>query len=145
MTRRESRSSAKPSFAGRNFYVAIRDEELPNIIALNRALYPYMETLFRLAARGHWIREHEPVRSLRNRQVFTDTIPAVKAPGFRLEFNVNSEGEVAILIIMDEKDVLYPLGLYPEVRELSAMLERIAPGQLWNGVHFRAYTVQEAP
>jgi hypothetical protein len=104
-----------------------------------------METLFRLAARGHWIREHEPVRSLWNRQVFTDTIPAVKAPGFRLEFNVNSEGEVAILIIMDEKDVLYPLGLYPEIREFSAMLERIGPGQLWNGVHFRAYTVQEAP
>ena len=140
---RASPSSPKPSFAGRNFYVAIRDEELPNIVALNRGLFPHMETLFRLAARGHWIREHEPVRSLRNRQVFTDTIPAVKAPGFRLEFNVNSEGEVAILIIMDEKDVLYRLGPYPEIREFSAMLERIAPG--WNGVHFHAYTVQEGP
>ena len=58
---RESPSSPKPSFAGRNFYVAIRDEELPNIVALNRGLYPHRGRLFRLAARGHWIREHEPV------------------------------------------------------------------------------------
>lgn len=62
---RESPSPPKPSFAGRNFYVAIRDEELPDIVALNRTLFSYMDMLFRLAARGHWMREHQPVRSLR--------------------------------------------------------------------------------
>ncbi len=54
-----------PVFAGRNLYVSIRDEELPGIVALNRALLSYMETLFRLAARGHWMREKRPVISLR--------------------------------------------------------------------------------
>ncbi len=142
---RECPSSPKPTFAGRNFYVAIRDEELRDIVALNRAVYPHMETLFRLAARGHWLREHAPVRSLRNRQTLADKIPAVRLAGFRLEFNVNSEGEVAILILMEEKDAMYPLETYPEIREFSAMLSRVSPGQSWDGVHFRAYTVQNAP
>jgi hypothetical protein len=50
---RESASTSRPTFAGRNFYVAIRDEELPDIVALNGVLRPHMETLFRLGARGH--------------------------------------------------------------------------------------------
>jgi len=140
---RESPASPeKPSFAGRNFYVSIRDEELPDIVALNRVLRPHIETLFRLAARGHWMREHEPVRSFRDRQIFADTIPAVKAAGFRLEFSVSSQGEVSILVMMDDKDVMYPLGNYPEIREFAAMLERTGPEE-WRGVHFRAYTVEE--
>jgi hypothetical protein len=140
---RESPTSPeKPSFAGRNFYVAIRDEELPDIVALNRVLRPHLETLFRLAARGHWMREHEPVRSLRDTQIFADTIPAMQAAGFRLEFTVSSQGEVSVLVMMDAKDVMYPLGSYPEIREFGAMLERTGPDE-WRGVHFRAYTVEE--
>ena len=53
----DSSADHMPVFVGRNFYVSIRDEELPDIVALNRALLPYIETLFRLAARGHWMRE----------------------------------------------------------------------------------------
>jgi hypothetical protein len=52
----------KPVFAGRNLYVALRDEILPDLMALNRALEPHLPRLFRLAARGHWMREHRPVR-----------------------------------------------------------------------------------
>src|SRR5271165_2984997 len=55
----------RPTFAGRNLAVALRDEELPDIVALNHALRPYMPTLFRLAARGHWAREKRAVRSPR--------------------------------------------------------------------------------
>src|SRR5439155_15525412 len=52
----------KPVFAGRNLYVALRDEILPDLMALNRALEPHLPTLFRLAVRWHWMREHRPVR-----------------------------------------------------------------------------------
>ena len=142
---RGSASVPRPTFAGRNFYVALRDEELPDIVALNGVLRPHMETLFRLGARGHWIREHEPVRSSQDRQTFTDTIPAVSTDGFRIEFSVNVEGEVAILIVMDDKDAMYPLGTYPEIREFAAMLEHLGPGESWRGVHFRAHTQQNAP
>jgi hypothetical protein len=85
------------------------------------------------------------VRSFQDRQTFADTIPTVKATGFRLEFNVNIEGEVAILIVMDEKDVMYPLGTYPEIREFAAMLERVGPGESWRGVNFRGRAEQDAP
>ena len=142
---RESPSPPKPSFGGRNFYVAIRDEELPDIVALNHALFSYMDTLFRLAARGHWMREHQPVRSLRDRQVITDSIPALTATGFRVKFNVTGDGDLSMLISIDQKDVAYPVGTYPEIREFSAMLERLSPGQSWHGIYFYASTLQETP
>ena len=142
---RETPGVPKPSFAGRNFYVAIRDEELPDIVALNGALFPHMDTLFRLAARGHWLREHQPVRSLRDRRVVTDSIPALTAKGFRLQFNVTGDGDLSMLISIDQKDVAYPVGTYPEIREFSAMLERLSPGQSWHGIYFDASTLQETP
>jgi hypothetical protein len=142
---RESRGSRKPVFAGRSFYVAVRDEELPDLVALNRTLLPYMSTLFRLAARGHWMREHRPVRSRRESPAITETIPAVSAAGFRLTFTVSGDGEVSILVSMDAKDVAYPLAPYPEIREFVAMLDRLKSGQAWSGVHFRAWVTDGTP
>jgi hypothetical protein len=141
----ELRCKQKPSFAGRNFYVAIRDEELPDIVALNRVLSPHMTTLFRLAGRGHWIRERRPVRSLRESPLVCDEVSPVDAPGFRLSFAVSSAGEVSILISMDEKDLMYPLGPYPEIQEFLAMLEHFKPEHVWNGICFHAYAVQKTP
>jgi hypothetical protein len=39
---------------------------------------------------------------------------------------------------------MYPLGPYPEIREFIAMLNRFEPDQTWRGIHFFAYTVQQA-
>lgn len=142
---RTSPAPPKPTFAGRNFYVAIRDEELPDIVALNSTLRPYMETLFRLAARGHWMRERRPVRSPGDGNVIGQIIPPVLMDGFHLEFQVTGAGDVSILIVMQEKDVTYPLRTYPEIREFSAMLGGVGPNQQWIGVDFRAYTEQESP
>ncbi len=61
-----------PSSPAATFTSSIRDEELPDIVALNRALLPYIETLFRLAARGHWMREKRPVISLREPLIVTE-------------------------------------------------------------------------
>jgi hypothetical protein len=141
---REPGTSSRPGFAGRNFYVAIRDEQLPDIMALNRSLSPYVEMLFRLGARGHWIRERVPVRSLQRQQAFADTIPGVHIPGLRAEFSLSTEGDVSMLIVMDEKDVMYPLAPYPVIREFSAMLNGIRPGETWSGVYFVAYTTGNA-
>jgi hypothetical protein len=142
---REPESSRRPGFAGRNFYVAIRDEQLRNIVALNRSLWPYMETLFRLGARGHWIRERVPVRSLERLQSFVDTIPGVQMPGLRVECKINVEGDVNMLIVMDDKDVMYPLAPYPVIREFSAMVNDVRPGQTWTGAYFLAYTAGNTP
>ena len=142
---RSSSRPEKPVFIGRSFYVAMRDEKLSDLVALNRVLFPCMDTLFRMAARGHWIREHRPVRGTGQEQIITDVIPPVSAGGFRLSIAVGSEGEVSILLRMAERDLMYPLGPYPEIREFTAMSERVKPGQVWRGIHFYAYTVQDTP
>jgi hypothetical protein len=42
--------------------------------------------------------------------------------GFQLAASINSEREIAILMLMDEKDVMYPLNNYPQIREFAALL-----------------------
>jgi hypothetical protein len=132
----EASNTPKPVFAGRNFFVALRDEHLPDTVALSRALEPYMAVLFRLAARGHWIREHRPVRFRQGKEYVSDYFPPVQAGGFRLTFSVGSEGELNMLLTMDAKDVAYPLGPYPQIQEFATMLRHLEAGGVWNGIHF---------
>jgi len=127
---------AKPVFAGKLLYVALRDEEVDGIVALNRALDPYLATLFRLAARGHWIREHRPVRPRTPNEYVPEYIPSVQAEGFHLAFQINSGGELRIMLTMLAKDVGYPLASYPQIQEFAEMLRRLQPGGIWNGTHF---------
>ncbi len=139
---RESPSPPKkPVGVGRNFYVALRDEELSNVMALNRALEPFLPTVFRLAARGHWVREHRPVRA-RRREEFVDwpSVPTKKDGDFYLSGNVSSEGEVHLALTMDSRGVVYPLGPYPQIREFAAILEQLEPGKRWDGPYFNAWT-----
>jgi hypothetical protein len=142
---RELRESPSPRkkqvLVGRNFYVALRDEELSNVMALNRALEPFLPTLFRLAARGHWIREHRPVRARRMEEfVNWPSVPTTKEGDFYLSGTVGSEGEVHLALTMDSRGVVYPLGPYPQIREFAAMLEQLEPGQRWDGLLFKAWT-----
>lgn len=134
----------RPTFAGRNFAVALRDEEVPNIVALNQALKPYMPTLFRLAARGHWAREKKPLRSPSERRFVHTVIPRIPGNGFSLAFAVSDQGDLSMLLSMDQKDVMYPIAPYPEIKEFLVMLETMKPEATWNGVHFLAYTIEAA-
>jgi hypothetical protein len=138
---RQTPTAPKPAFAGRCFYAALRDEVITDLRALNRALAPLMPTLFRLAARGHWIREGRPVRSRREAVVVVDSVPPLIREGFRLTCSVNSDGEVSMLLVMERKNVMYPIGTYPQIREFTAMLAHLKSGGEWRGVHYRAYTI----
>jgi hypothetical protein len=140
---RTSRDPSKPIYAGRAFYVAMRDERLRDLVSMNKALFPHMDTLFRLAARGHWIREKRPIGPTPRLQITVDVIPSLAVAGLKLAFAVGSEGDVSILLQIAERDLMYPLGRYPEIREFFAMAERLKPGQTWRGNHFFADTVQE--
>lgn len=134
-------ASSRATFAGRIFNVAIRDEEVPNIIALNKALKPYVDPLFRLAARGHWIRERRPVRDDLDNERRTDDIPLFKVKGFRLDSTVDDNGEVMFLLDMEEKDTQYQLKEYPEIREFVTMLDRLEHCREWRGIFYRGGTV----
>ena len=140
---RESPPVGMPVFAGRNFYVSIRDEELPDIVALNRALLPHMETLFRLAARGHWMREKQPVVSLREPLLDAEAIPPVVVRGFRLAFTGLNDGDLTLTIAMHDKDVIFPIGTYPLIREFSDLLEQVSVSRRWEGDYFWAAAEQD--
>ena len=141
---RQNPGGSKPLLAGRCFYVALRDEAITDLMALNRVLEPHLPTLFRLAARGHWMREHRPVRSLREQPVVVGSVPPLVQGGFRLTGNVNGNGEVTLTIAMAQKNVQYPIGSFPEIREFAIMLEQIKTGGTWSGVHFHGYTVDDS-
>jgi hypothetical protein len=141
---RQAPPPPKPAFAGRSFFVALRDEVIEDVIALNHALGPQAEALLRLAARGHWIREKRPLRVGRDGAVVANALPRVSAPGFQLQVSINSDREISFLIFMDEKDVMYPIGTYPQIREFSAMLHQMPADRNWHGIHFWGFTAPES-
>jgi hypothetical protein len=135
---RRPAAAKKPVFVGRNLYVALRDEELDDLVALNRALEPFVERLFRLAARGHWIREHQPVRVRREGPTYTTPSVQIKEGNLGLTVLVSGESEIAMALNLTERGVVYPLSCYPQIREFAAMLDQLAPGKIWDGANFHA-------
>jgi len=128
----------KPVFAGRNLYVALRDEILPDLMALNQALEPHLPTLFRLAARGHWMREHRPVRVRPSDSMLVTPIPTRIAGRFHLRAFVAGDGELRLALEMDRPNTIYLLDTYPEIQEFAAMLQQLECDRIWDGVHFHA-------
>jgi len=133
----------KPVFAGRNFYVALRDEVFPDMMALNRALDPYLPTLFRLAARGHWLQEKRPARIRRDGPTQSWPISTMNPRGFYLTASLAADGELTLSLLISDREVIYPLGPYPQIREFAAMVDYLEPGRLWNGIQF--YGSADAP
>jgi hypothetical protein len=134
-----TQNATKPNFAGRNLYVALRDEIIPDVMALNRALDPFLPTLFRLGARGHWLQEGRPVRFRREGQPVSWAIPppgSMPHPRIELNASLTSDGDLFLSMLMLDRNVRYPLGPYPHIREFAAMVEALEPGQIWNGIHF---------
>ena len=138
---RKDPGGSKPLLAGRAFYVALRDEDIPDLVALNQALEPYQPVLFRLAARGHWMRERRPVRLERGGPGVIASVPTLVTGGFRLSGAVGSSGEISLAITMEQKNIVYPLGSFPEIREFAGMLEHMKAGGAWNGIHFTGHVV----
>ncbi len=138
---RSAERPARPVFCGRNLYVALRDETLPGFAAINDALSCYLPTLFRMAARGHWLVERKPIRPpRRTRDLVWRTLPPLSCEGLRLSVHVASNGEVEILLELDGKGVTYPLVRYPRVREFAAMLARLESGRDWKEREFFGFT-----
>jgi hypothetical protein len=116
----------KPAFAGRNLYAALRDETLPGIVPINSALSPYLTTLFRLAARGHWLQERRPLSMTPCVHTgFSRTCRHLQCDGQELSIRVMEAGDLQISVSFPRKGVTYPLVRYPRIREFSLMLERL--------------------
>ena len=105
---------------------------------MNEVLGPFITPLFRLAARGHWLREHRPVRI--PTQFCTDgpLIPPQTKGIFCLTTSLDTGGDLRIVVAMDGRGVKYALRPYPEIQEFAAMLHHLKAERPWSGAHFHA-------
>ena len=142
---RQSPGLPVPTFAARNLFVALRDEVLEDVVALNTVLEPLLGRLFRLAARGHWIRERRPVRVPNAAHVCSLHIPPNAIGGIALSVSSNAEGELLLELIMESRGVSYAIGPYPQIREFAALADQLEPGRNWNGLIFQASATGHAP
>jgi hypothetical protein len=136
-----------PVFIGRNLRFLFGDERLRAIEALNETLRPYLPVLFRIAARGHYLREGRPVRE-QHRGDFTGLRPPSPPPvvvgDFRLSIALDESNEFSMLLDLEPHRVLYPLEPYPVIREFAAMLTGLKPGDQRRGREFFGYTSENA-
>jgi hypothetical protein len=118
------------------------DERLKGIEALNQTLRPYLTVLFRIAARGHYLREGRPVREKRGPRDYTRMRPPSPPPvvvgDSSLSFAIADNNEFSMLLDLEPQRVLEP---YPVIREFAAMLKALKPGEPgWIGQEFFGYT-----
>jgi hypothetical protein len=135
---RDSASPQMPVFAGRNLYVALRDEVLSDVVALNRSLEQLLGKLFRLAARGYWIRERRPLRMPGDLPTKAEIFERSTVGPFQVTASMRHDGELELLLTMQCRGVRYPIGPYPEIREWEAILRQLEAGSAWEGIHFCA-------
>lgn len=131
-----------PTFIGRNLRLVFSDERLRRIEAVNQTLRPYLTVLFRVAARGHYLREGRPIREQDDR--FSGLRPPQPPPvvvgDLRLSTTIDANNEFSMLLNLEPQRVLYPLEPYPVIHEFAAMLKALKPGEQWSGREFFGYT-----
>jgi hypothetical protein len=140
---RDSRRQAGLFQFGRSFYVALMHEEFKSIELLNEALGLYLPNLYRLAARGHWIAEKRPVRYSTEAKDFgfvPVNISAIKSGDFTLSAQTTGGGDLTATLNLLARKAVYPLGPYPQIRDLWVTLKGLQPGEQWTGREFFAYT-----
>jgi hypothetical protein len=93
-----------------------------DVVALNRSLTTYLGILFRLAARGHWIRERRPLRMPRELPAAPKVLESSSTGPFQVTASAEDGCDLTLLVGMRHHGVSYPLGSYPEIREFEAML-----------------------
>jgi hypothetical protein len=131
-----------PVFIGRNLRILFGDARLRAIEALNETLRPHLPVLFRIAARGHYLREGRPVREQHGRGISglrPSQPPTVIVGDFRLSTTIDDANEFSMLLDLERYHVLYPLEPYPVIREFAAMLGALKPSEQWTGREFFGY------
>jgi hypothetical protein len=137
-----------PVFIGRNLRFLFSDERLRRIEALNETLRPHLTVLFRIAARGHYLREGRPGARAACRAATTLASARPRRRRWWLATAASRSRSrttmsLAMLLDLEPQRVLYPLEPYPVIREFAAMLKALKPGeQGWMGREFFGYTGQ---
>ena len=130
-----------PGSVGRCLLTAIQSEFESRRI--DQSLAPYWDVLWRVAARGHWIRHQSPVRVV---QLDSSAPPeprrfpaGIEARNMRLSFGDGGGEDVAFYLeFRPPRNFIYTILHYPQLVEFHAMLEEFGELPSWNGRYFRA-------
>jgi hypothetical protein len=135
--------------AARNLFMFLEEENIAGVTRLNEVLSPYWPVLWRVAARGHYLTRHEPVREIAKEQahVYRPPIPSVREGGYTLSFERAEGNEFHLLLCFPgRRGPMYPMSQYPKLAEFRAMLAAFGPDleapQDWNEEHFFGYVVK---
>lgn len=141
-------AKSRPVLAGRNLYVLLEEDSVAGGDKLSRALRPYWEPLWKLAARGHYYMSNQPIREKPmplEERFNRKAIPPVSVAGFTLSFARGEGNDFSVLITFPGiRGPLYPIDGYPAMSEFRMMLGALDPEaseQNWKGKHFFAYVI----
>jgi len=139
----------RPIHTARLLYMILDNEKFLNIEKLNEALRPYWPILWRVCARGHYLRHGHPLKDgafwgadarLGNR----GPLPSFQEGEYRLEIHRGPETEFSIWMLFPGRFALqYPLYDYPRIAELRTILEGLELRDtliFWEGRYFLAST-----
>lgn len=139
-------SKMKPLFAARNLFVFLQDEdeEISGVEALNRALFPYWEVLWRMAARGHYFVNRRPIREEQpwgQPLMPGPPLPHISEGKYTLSFERGPGSEFSVsLSFPGPRGPVYPMGPYPMISDFRAMLHSMTgKSRSWNGEYFWGY------
>jgi hypothetical protein len=133
-----------PLFIGRNLYVLLDADNLPGPDAVNQALSPFWPTLWRLAARGHFLMTREPVRlpTTRDAAWAEPPIPPLVDCDMSLSVMRIEAGDLSALVSFPGPlGPMYPVSGYPKLAEFRAMLDALGTERQrqWSGEQFFGY------
>jgi hypothetical protein len=127
----------RPGNIGHCFWLAVRDEGVDSVL-LDQLLAPSWPVLWRLAARGHWIRhDHQPVRIRSSSddaaRPSVSLPPPMTAGAVTLSFTPTGDAEFVTAVGFGQFGL--DIHDYPELLDFHAMVTRDAAGP-WLGRHY---------
>ena len=129
----------------RPLVVFLRDDDVTDEAALTAALLPYWDTLWRVAARGHFLVHNKPIRDEQKLHAYEPAAATFIRESFVFSvIRCEDHDLTALLTFPGSTAAMYPLAGYPDICEFRVMLAAIgeAPvGTHWKGDRFTAYTV----
>jgi hypothetical protein len=146
---RDQTAGTRPGFAARNLYVLLDGDRLPGAEDLSRALRPLWPRLWRLAARGHYIRTGRPIREsdVEHEGLYQTPIPSIREGDYTLNFARGAGTEFSLLLeFPPARGLQYPVVGFPRLAEFRSLVEAIGPSgeDLWSGMQFSGGVMTDA-
>jgi hypothetical protein len=150
----------RPGNVGHCLWVALREEGIDSA-TLDRVMAPHWEVLWRLAARGHWIRHgHRPVRTAKSGEgrlmgpmilpgplSLARLVACSSSPGpadeFTLSFTSAAGGDLIVTITARSRGFGLDINRYPELLEFRALVETTE--DRWVGRYYSTAVEAQAP